>query len=388
MKLRIRFPVLIAVGLAVAAGAWIYSGQMEPDPFAVEKKEAERAPAADTTEATLPHVRVAQSKAEPHRAIMLYTGKTEAERRAVIRAETEGRVVEVAAEKSAPIEKGALIVKLASNDRFAKLNQAQALVRQREIEFKAAQKLAGKGYQTESARAEAEANLSSAKAALEQIRVDIARITIEAPFSGVLQDRAVEVGDFVQPGMEIATLADLDPLVVTVQVAEKEIARVEMGAIAKVELISGTQMDAIVSRIATAADPLTRTFEVELEVTNPDTRLLDGMTAKVFLPAQQVMAHKISPALLTLGPDGSVGVKTVTPDNRVAFHPISIVEDQADGIWIGGLPNEVTLITVGQSYVAEGAEVMPVAGELSGKALPAADEPKAISEATAEGERS
>jgi multidrug efflux system membrane fusion protein len=366
---------LIAFVLALLAAGWIYSGQMEDDPFAFGSgDDTEAAQTADAagdgatsgdglappSERELPAVRTSPSEAEPHRALLIYTGRTEVARRGIVRAETEGRVVEIAAEESARIGEGDLIVELAANDRYARLREAEALVSQREIEFDAAKQLAGKGYQTEAARAQAEANLSAARAALERIRVDLSRITIEAPFEGIVESRMVEIGDYVQPGMEIAQIVDFDPIVVTIQVSEREISKVEAGVMAEVELVSGEIHPALVSRISTTADTLTRTFEVELEIANEDALIRDGMTAKVLLPAQQVMAHKISPALLALSDEGAVGVKAVGEDNRVVFHPIEIVEDTADGMWVSGLPRKATLISVGGAYVAPGVEVRPV----------------------------
>jgi len=65
--------------------------------------------------------------------------------------------------------------------------------------------------------------------------------------------------------------------------------------------------------IATAADPATRTFRVELEVANPDRTLRDGVTAEVGFPTSSVPAHFVSPALLTLYDAGVVGVRIIGP---------------------------------------------------------------------------
>ncbi|HBM14585.1 MAG TPA: hypothetical protein DD390_17975, partial [Rhodospirillaceae bacterium] len=182
-------------------------------------------------------------------------------------------------------------------------------------------------------------------------------------FDGIIESRTVEVGDYVQRGDEIARIVDFDPIVVTIQVSEREINRVELGVVAPIELVSHESLTGIVSRIATTADNATRTFEVELEVENEDAALRDGVTAKVRLPAQQVMAHLISPALLTLDDQGTVGVKAIDAESRVIFYPIDIVEDTADGMWIDGLPQKVTLITVGQAFVAPGVKVKAVEAE-------------------------
>lgn len=362
MKVKVKPSYIIALVLAVSAAGWVYSGQMEQDPFAPAPDAAVGAtsPAETHAERALPAVRVAQSIASNHRAILLYTGRTEAERRSVLSAETDGRVIEIGAEKSQPVAEGDVIVKLTTADRYARLKEAEALVRQRTIEYDAAKSLAGKGFQSESAKAAAEANLTAAKAQLETIRVDINRTVIKAPFDGVVEVRPVQIGDYVRPGDQIAQIADLNPIVVTIQVTEREIGKVQLGILAEIELLAKQRFTGMVSRIATAADKNTRTFEVELEVENPDLTLLDGMTAKVNLPSQEVKAHKVTPALLALDNEGRVGVKAVDADNRVVFYPITIVEDTASGMWVGGLPDELTLITVGQAFVAPGALVTPV----------------------------
>ena len=367
MKSPIKVSYALAGLLAVGAVGWILSGQTDTgtpsDQVSATDAATSETSETGSGETTLPSVRVRESRGEQHRAVLLYTGKTESERRATIRAETDGRVIEVGAEESAPVPDGATIVKLATNDRTSILRKAEALVRQRALEYDAAKKLAGKGFQSETARAEAEANLSSARATLEEIRVDIERTEIKAPFDGILESRSVEVGDFVQAGSEIAVVADMDPMIVTVQVTEREIGKVELGILAKVELVDGQQVDGIVSRIAKAADSLTRTFEVELEVANDDASLLDGMTARVLLPSHQVLAHFITPSVLSLDDTGQVGVKALDQDDRVVFHPITIVEDTSDGMWIGGLPESLRMITVGQAYVAPGAKVTAVPEE-------------------------
>jgi hypothetical protein len=58
--------------------------------------------------------------------------------------------------------------------------------------------------------------------------------------------------------------------------------------------------------------------------------------------------------------NGEIGVKAVDGEGRVAFHAVSIVDTDNQGIWITGLPEEITLITVGQEYVSAGEAVRAV----------------------------
>jgi multidrug efflux system membrane fusion protein len=106
--------------------------------------------------------------------------------------------------------------------------------------------------------------------------------------------------------------------------------------------------------IAPVANPATRTFNVELEIANRDGKLPVGVTAEISLPVGTVLAHRISPALLTLDDDGVVGVKILDDSGQVAFVPADVARSSADGVWITGLPDPARIITVGQGYVRPG----------------------------------
>jgi len=75
------------------------------------------------------------------------------------------------------------------------------------------------------------------------------------------------------------------------------------------------------------------------------------------IPAEKILAHRISPSLLTLDDAGNVGVKIINNDGLVEFVVADIALSSNNGIWIAGLPEVATIITVGQGYVANGALV-------------------------------
>ena len=108
------------------------------------------------------------------------------------------------------------------------------------------------------------------------------------------------------------------------------------------------------------ADEATRTFEVELEVDNRDGALRAGGTAELLIPAERVYAHHISPSLLTLDDAGNVGLKIINDLGEVEFVVADIAMSSTDGVWVAGLPETATIITVGQGFVASGAFVNAV----------------------------
>ena len=82
------------------------------------------------------------------------------------------------------------------------------------------------------------------------------------------------------------------------------------------------------------------------------------------MPLRSVKAHIVSPAILTLGDKGRIGVKTVGQDGRVRFQTVEIIEQDEQGLWIRGLPDEAQVITVGQDFVLDGQLVEAVDEEL------------------------
>ena len=360
-KRRIRPSVVISLVLAAAAGAWIFSGLNSQDEGAASPDAA--APAQQAAAPAPQKVTVIESTAQPYLAELVISGRTEAFRSVVLRAETDGAVTEASGEEGRPLKAGEILAKLGMEDRNARRAQAAALVEQRQIEVNAARKLSDRGFQSQTKLAEAEANLASARAALESIRVDIARTSITAPFEGVLAERMVELGDYVRAGDDIAKIVDLDPILLVAQVSEREVGHLESGLVGQADLITGEHVEGVVTMIAPSSSSATRTFRVEMEVANPGNTIREGLTAQISLPLHRVQAHRIAPSLLTLDDGGRIGVKSVTADGKAEFLPVTIAGDTPDAIWVTGLPDKVTLISVGQIYVSPGEIVEAVPEE-------------------------
>ena len=192
-----RVSILVAGALAVGAVVWVASGQVDaPRPQA----GADDAPAAKAGEEPPAAVRVRRTVAVARERAIVVNGRTEESRRVTVRAETAGPVVRAPAEEGRPVAPRQVIARLGVEDRKARLEEAEALLRQREIEHQAASRLASKGFRSNAGLAEARARLDAAKARVSAIRTDIARTTVRAPFAGILETRHVETGDFLKVG--------------------------------------------------------------------------------------------------------------------------------------------------------------------------------------------
>lgn len=363
--------LIIALVLAVGATAWILSGNlpMGDEQVAVnsdaagttgQAQTAAAGPSASEAEKKIQSVRVYDSAAQVRRTTLRIAGRTEASRQGRLMAETEGTIRNIDVEEGDVVSAGQRIGSIIEDERNAVVREAEALLSQRQIEYSAAEKLASKGFQSEVSKAKALAEMEAAKAALDRARIDLAKTRLAVPFDGVIWTKDVEQGDLVKVGDLIVSIVDLDPLLVVANVSEREVAAVTEGALARATLITGETVEGIVSYISPQAETSTRTFRVEVEVPDTGNRYKAGITAELLLPLSESEAHLISPALLTLDDSGQVGVKLVSEGDVARFVPVTILEDTPDGVWIHGLPDKATLISVGQEYVGDGEKVSPV----------------------------
>lgn len=347
---------LIAAGVAVALAGWLASGQIGADRSA----PAPATPAGageGTAVLRLPSVRVRELSAEPIQREVVVNGKTAPARAVTLRAEVSGRVEEIGATRGSQVAAGDVLIRLDPRERHAIVEQAEATLAMREIEYGAAQKLGEKGFQAETKVAESKANLEAAQAALARARIELAHTEIVAPFDGVLDERPLEIGDFVEIGDTVATVIEQNPFLVTGDVAEGEIGRLAVGMPGSARLVTGHVVEGHLRYIAARSDPGTRTFSVELEVPNPSGRFAAGVSAELRIPFERALAHRIPASLLALNDAGVLGVKAVDADQKVVFYPADVVRAEADAVWLTGLPERVRLITVGQGFVRAGDQV-------------------------------
>jgi multidrug efflux system membrane fusion protein len=346
-----------SAGIAVVITVWLLSGALGGDDAAIE--------ATDSVVATSPaprsKVRVRTQSAEEVVRTIVVNGETAPARTVQISAETDGRVTSIGAERGSNVERGGLLVRLDERDRKARLAQAQATVKQREVEYQGRLRLQSESYVSEAQLQEAVAQLEAARAELRRAELDLEYMTVRAPFDGALQSRAVEVGDFLKVGDPIATFVDNRKIVVAADVSEFDARFVEVGETAEARLATGELVRGKIRYVAPVANATTRTFAVELEVDNADGALRAGGTAELLVPAETVHAHRVSPSLLTLDDAGNVGLKIINEQGEVEFIVADIALSSSNGVWLAGLPETATIITVGQGFVNSGTTVDAVA---------------------------
>ncbi|MEL6839434.1 MAG: efflux RND transporter periplasmic adaptor subunit [Pseudomonadota bacterium] len=341
----------IAIGLALLLTLWMGSGFVFPSEGADET--------VDDPVSQRVAVAVMPSVAEDVTLMLSAEGQSMPDRITGIRAEAGGQITDVRVARGDFVDAGQELGRIDATTTRAQLLQAQTSLQQANRDFDNAIALQVRGIATEDRVTQARAAQAAAEAAVVAAQEQLDNTVIRAPFPGRLNDLTLDVGEFVSPGDVVAEVVDNDPLTVMIQVPQIALSRIEKGQLADVQFITGETRTGRVGFIGNNADQQTRTFRVEIEVENPDSVMPAGLSARVTIPTGQARGHFISPAILSLGTDGALGVKTVAEDQSVAFSPVDIVRAQTDGIWVTGLDDKADIITVGQGFVNAGDMVDP-----------------------------
>ena len=412
---------LVPIIIALVVSGLIYAFVFERDrlsallggaePVAAVSEDAAPAPVGEANgpardAGSVMRVVAIRSSAREVDSTVILRGRTEANRIVELRAETSGLVISEPLRKGAFVDADQMLCRLDPAAREATLaetrarlteararvpeaesrvTEAQAQVEEAEINANAAANLVQEGFASQTRVAATRAALSSAQAALMAARSgldaasagiesaraavaaaekEIERLTIRAPFPGVLETDAAEIGSLLQPGALCATVLQLDPIKIVGFVSELQVARVEPGAETTARTASGHQVEGKVSFLSRAADDTTRTFRVEIEVPNPDLNLRDGETAEIMISAEGKAAHLLPQSALTLNDEGALGLRMVGKESRAQFVPVSILRDTPQGVWLTGLPDQADVIVIGQEYVTDGVPVEPSYQEL------------------------
>jgi len=305
-------------------------------------------------------VRVAHLEARRFEEQVRVRGQTKAFRLVDVRAETSGRVVATPVQRGARVTEGDLLCELAVDNRAVDLQEARSRMEEAQLEYDGAVDLQDRGLQSRIGLARLKATLDASVAAYNRAELALQRTRITAPFSGIMEDRSVEVGDLLDVGGTCAALLDDTPMLVVGLVPEQNVGKLYRGAPVSVRLLSGETLAGSLTYISRAADPQSRSYAIEVELAPTDTPIRQGVTAELYIAGSETMAHLVPSSSLTLNDEGRVGVKILDSANVVQFVPVTIVGENIasnPGSWVSGLPARATVITHGQEIVFPGQTV-------------------------------
>ena len=211
-------------------------------------------------------VRAARINQQTYGKKVRVRGRTQAFRHVEVRAEQAGRIVSEPVMRGARVNAGDLLCEIAIDDRDSNLLEAQSRQEQAKFEYSASLDLQDRGLQSDVIVAQLKAALQSSKAGVARAELALERTKIVAPFNGVVETRSVELGDLLNAGTVCASVLDDTPMLLVGLVPEQDIGSLSLGARVAAELLTGQRIAGNVSYLARAADNVSRSYRIEVEV--------------------------------------------------------------------------------------------------------------------------
>ncbi len=291
---------------------------------------------------------------EQHQRAVVLSCVTKADRRAQATARGAGVLVELNVTRGKVVKAGDVVATISDEGRQAAVQQAQAMLDQRQSEYDANKKLIETGDAPRNTIAALESGVKGAQAALASAQAEADRSLVRAPIDGIVDTVPVQVGQAMQIGADAAEIVDPDPMLAVGAVSESRRQSLLVGQSAEVRFIDGSKVSGTVDFVGLSADKATRTYPVEAKIPNSTGVIADGVTCEMTVLLAPIEATPVPRSALIFSDDGRLGVRIAGDDNKAMFKPIEVVEDGRDNVWVTGLDGETRVIVVGQDFVKDG----------------------------------
>lgn len=259
------------------------------------------------------------------------------------------------------VEKGQLLASLDATSVRSSYDAAKAALVQAEDAYRRMKELHGKGSLPEIKWVEVQSKLQQARSMEEMARKNLKDCKLYAPFSGVIADKSVEVGQNVIPGMAVGKLLGVSRLKVKISMPESEIASVSLHQKAEIVVpaLGSRRFSGMVSEKGIMADPFSRSYEVKIDVADAGGDLMPGMVTEVRLAGADGGTAVIVPARIVQLDEKNRSFVWIDNNGVAEKRVISCGDFAGDGVVItSGLKVDDRIIVEGQQKVCNGTKIM------------------------------
>jgi len=226
-------------------------------------------------------------------AIEEVSGTVRTKVHATLEAKLSGRLEQVPVHLGQAVHAGDLLARLDAKEIQARLDQAEAALDQANRDWTRITALLAQQTISRAEADTAQARQRVAQAAVVEARTMLGYVEVVAPFDGVVTRKWAEAGDFATPGKPLIELENPADLQLEADVPESLAARLQLGArlAVRAEAVTG-DWAGVISELAPAADPASRTFRVKLDLP-PTPGRLSGRFARLLVPAGEGVALRV-----------------------------------------------------------------------------------------------
>ena len=305
-------------------------------------------------------------------AVSLQTYTTiEAERHVDVIARAQGLVTELYVEEGDRVEEGQPLAQLDQDALKLQVRERDVNMQSMKSNYERAADLLAKELLSTQEFEQTKFQYETAKTQLETAQLNLEYSTIRSPFSGVVTDRLIEVGNLVNANTAVFRAADFDPLLARIFIPERQIQQVKKGQSVRIGTEGSTDtFTGRVRMISPIVDPASCTVKVTVEIRDRTRTMRPGMFATVNIITEiHENVIRIEKRALVAEAEGSFAF--LFNDGNAKKVRIELGEDEGDWIEVtSGLAEGDSIITVGHEGLRNGAPVR-IAGQQVASAAPA-----------------
>lgn len=292
-------------------------------------------------------VRVTTVERKPHLAIEEVVGTVGAKLRAGIEAKVSGRIEKMLVAPGQAVNTGDLLAQLDAREIQARLDQSLALREQYAREHERLRRLLAENAVSRQEFESVESRYRVSVASVSEAETMLGYMKIVAPFNGVITRKLSDVGDLASPGRVLLEMEDPTALRIEADVPEALIRRIKLGnkLIVRVS-VQDEAIEGIVSEITPAADPITRTFNVKLDVP-AGAELRAGQFARLSVPLSE--SHVLRVPASSVVQRGQMELVFVAVNKQAQLRLVKTGKRIGDEIEL------VSGVNAGEQVVIEGA---------------------------------
>lgn len=292
-----------------------------------------------------------------------FSGTVEEESGTALSFSVMGAVKSVHVTLGQHVAKGQLIATLDPVSIQSSYNAAKASLEQAEDAYRRMKELHDKGSLPEIKWVEVQSKLQQVRSMEEIAGKNLKDTRLYAPFSGVIAEKTIEVGQNVTPNIPVAKLVTPNLLKVKIAVPETEIAGISLAQKAEIivpALKSGNFSGAVVEK-GIVANPLSRSYDVKIRVENARTDLMPGMVTEVVLEKNDTTLSNpfIIPAGIVQLDENNHSFVWIEKDGKASKRVIDCGDFMSNGVTVvSGLTSGDRIIVEGQQKVCEGTVIV------------------------------
>jgi len=257
----------------------------------------------------------------------------EAVKQATVSAQTSGRVIEINFDVDDYVEKGATLLRFRDKEQRARYDAAQANFEEAQSDYQRTTELFEKKLVAKAMLDKAEARLKATRAERDQAKENLEHTLVRAPYSGIVVQRHIEIGETAAVGQKLFTGLSLESLRATVNVPQDiiNIIRSKQQARVIVDRDSGKSVPAESLTISPYADPVTHTFTVRVNLPAGDYQIYPGMFVKVAFLLDEIQELVVPVSAVSQRSEVSA-VYVVDDKQRVHYRQVRVGRQMGDDL--------------------------------------------------------